>query len=111
MNQGLHHLPQTELMSFLAGVRRVLRPGGLFIVREHDARGDLLSMCDAAHWVFNAVTGVSAAAERTEIRAFRPVLDWRSVLQGAGFADSMLYEVEQVGSISKLSMKYRENSY
>lgn len=38
MNQGLHHLPQNEIMKFLAQVRRVLRPGGLFIVREHDAR-------------------------------------------------------------------------
>ena len=33
MNQGLHHLPQDELMSFLADVVRVLRPGGMFIVR------------------------------------------------------------------------------
>ena len=94
MNQGLHHLPQQELMSFLAHVYRVLRPGGLFIVREHDATEELIPMCDAAHWVFNAVTGVSAADERTEVRAFRPILEWRKVLQGAGFCDSMLYDVE-----------------
>ena len=58
MNQGLHHLPQAELMSFLADIFRVLRPGGLFIVREHDATEELKPMCDAAHWVFNAVTGL-----------------------------------------------------
>lgn len=38
MNQGLHHLPHSEIMKFLAQVRRILRPGGLFIVREHNAR-------------------------------------------------------------------------
>jgi len=37
MNQGLHHLPYEQIMRFLAQVRRVLRPGGLFIVREHNA--------------------------------------------------------------------------
>lgn len=47
MNQGLHHLPQHELLAFLASVRRVLRPGGLFIVREHDASDDLIPLCDA----------------------------------------------------------------
>jgi SAM-dependent methyltransferase len=94
MNQGLHHLPQTELMPFLASVVRVLRPGGLLIVREHNATKDLIAMCDAAHWVFNAVSGVSAADERTEVRAFRSVLEWREVLEGAGLRDSLLYEVE-----------------
>lgn len=38
MNQGLHHLPREEIMKFLSQVYRVLRPGGLFIVREHDAK-------------------------------------------------------------------------
>jgi len=38
MNQGLHHLPQSQILPFLAQVRRILRPGGLLIVREHNAR-------------------------------------------------------------------------
>ena len=79
MNQGLHHLPQTKLLAFLASVRRVLRPGGLFIIREHDAAEYLIPMCDAAHLVFNCVTGVSATEEKAEIRAFRPILEWRKV--------------------------------
>ena len=94
MNQGLHHLPQAELMSFLADVFRVLRPGGLLIVREHDATEELKIMCDAAHWVFNAVTGVSPSEEANELRCFRSILEWRRVLQGAGFVDSLLYDVE-----------------
>lgn len=40
-------------------VVRVLRPGGLFIVREHDASPELMPMLDLAHSVFNAVMGVT----------------------------------------------------
>jgi hypothetical protein len=28
-------------------------------VREHNATEALITLCDAAHWVFNAVSGVS----------------------------------------------------
>lgn len=38
MNQGLHHLPYEEISKFLGEVLRILRPGGLFIMREHDAK-------------------------------------------------------------------------
>ena len=43
INQGLHHLPPASLPRFLRGVRRMLRPGGIFIVREHDATPELVS--------------------------------------------------------------------
>jgi hypothetical protein len=59
MNQGLHHLRPEQLPLFLHAVSRVLRPGGLFIVREHDmADAALRPVLDCAHMVFNAVTGV-----------------------------------------------------
>lgn len=94
MNQGLHHLPQNRLHVFLSEVRRVLRGDGIFIVREHDATDNLLPMLDLAHSVYNAVTGVSLRGERSEIRAFRPVLEWRRIIEAAGFVDTMLYEME-----------------
>ena len=95
MNQGLHHIPQTRLMGFLAEIYRILRPGGLFIVREHDAVDALMPMLDLAHSVFNVVGGVSLRDERNEIRAFRPLLEWRRIVESAGFVDTMLYEVEE----------------
>eukprot|EP00026_Physarum_polycephalum_P000921 Phypoly_transcript_00922.p1 GENE.Phypoly_transcript_00922~~Phypoly_transcript_00922.p1 ORF type:complete len:1281 (-),score=247.58 Phypoly_transcript_00922:48-3377(-) len=101
MNQGLHHLPREEIMKFLSQVYRILRPGGLFIVREHDAKPadnikgtnehDLIPMLDIAHSVFNVVTGVAFNEERAEIRGFRSVLQWREILEAAGFVDTMLY--------------------
>ena len=95
MHQGLHHLPQAEIEPFLRDVHRMLRPAGLFIVREHDASLGLIPMLDMAHSIFNAVTGVSAADERGEIRAFRPVLEWRAIIESVGFVDTMVYEIEK----------------
>ncbi|CAE8659898.1 unnamed protein product [Polarella glacialis] len=94
MMQGLHHLRQNRLLPFLAEVVRVLRPGGLFIVREHDASEELMPMLDLAHSVFNAVLGVTDPEEEKEIRAFRSLLDWRAVVEASGLRDSLLYEME-----------------
>ena len=48
-------------------------------------------MLDIAHSVFNVVTGVPFNEERAELRAFRSVLQWREIVEAAGFIDSMLY--------------------
>jgi len=100
MNQGLHHIPPEKLYGFLTQVMRILRPGGIFIIREHDlelneSEGKVpYSMLDLAHSVFNAVTGVSVQDEIEEVRAFRSILEWREILENMGFIDSLVYEVE-----------------
>ena len=115
MNQGLHHIPLEKLYGFLTEIMRTLRPGGIFIIREHDLRlipAQTLSstklgggeagldgktpypMLDLAHSVFNAVTGVSVKDETEEIRAFRPILEWREILENVGFVDTLVYELE-----------------
>ena len=95
LNQGLHHQPQDKLMQFLSEIYRILRPNGLFIVREHDAVPELYPMLYLAHSVFNAVTGVTLNDEMKEIRAFRPILEWREIIENAGFQDSLIYEMEK----------------
>lgn len=86
-------------------MKRVLRPGGIFIFREHDlhlqghgassATSAPVAMLDLAHSVFNAVTGVSIDEEANEIRAFRPIFEWRRIMAKMGLVDSMLYGFEQ----------------
>ena len=95
MNQGLHHQRQDRIMGFLSEVHRILRPGGLFIVREHNASPELYPTLYLAHSVFNAVTGRTLQEERTEIRAFRSIMEWRLIIEKAGFQDSFLYEIEK----------------
>ncbi len=94
LNQGLHHLLPEQLSYFLAAVYRVLRPGALFIIREHDLdthkHPHLLPMLDCAHMVFNAGTGVPLQMERDEIRGFRSNAEWRVILERAGFRDTLV---------------------
>ena len=89
MMQGLHHIPQQHLPGFLQEVVRVLRPGGLFLFREHDALPALMPMLELAHSVFNAVMGVTDKEEEMELRAFRPLSEWRQILETTGLEDSM----------------------
>ncbi len=105
MNQGLHHIPLENLFGFLREVMRMLKCGGVFIIREHDLKlssaevphGDgktPYAMLDLAHSVFNAVTGVAVKDEIEEIRAFRSILEWRKILESLGFVDTLVYEIE-----------------
>ena len=95
LNQGLHHFPQESIMPFLYEVRRILRKGGLFIIREHNAVPELIPSLDIAHSIFNVVTGVSVISNREEIRAFRPLLEWRKIIESTGLTDTYLYAMEE----------------
>lgn len=82
---GLHHFPKDKLDAFLNDVRRVLRPGGHFLLVDHDIQDEVsLSMAYMAHMIFNAVTGASLQEEMTEIRNFQPMTHWRDRLAKAG---------------------------
>lgn len=52
------------MQKFLKEVRRVLRPGGYFIFREHNCTPELLPLLDLAHSTFNAITGVPLSEEK-----------------------------------------------
>mmetsp|Transcript_5607 Transcript_5607/g.16669 ORF Transcript_5607/g.16669 Transcript_5607/m.16669 type:complete len:826 (+) Transcript_5607:58-2535(+) len=105
INQGLHHIPPARLIPYLREVGRILRPGGVFLIREHDLdldrardrrRGCPVEVLDLAHSVFNAITGVTEAVERAEVRAFRPLSEWRAIVcGGAGLVDAMLEGLEE----------------
>ena len=90
-NQGLHHFPQDTIKPFLLEVNRILRKGGLFMIRVHDGPSDLIPVLDLAHSVLNAVTGVSVADEWKKIRGFRPILEWRRIIESAGLNDTQFY--------------------
>ena len=48
---GLHHFQPFQLPVLFDMVLRLLRPGGMFVIREHDARPDLMPILDLAHSV------------------------------------------------------------
>ncbi len=84
---GLHHIPVEKLDGFVASIERILRPGGQFLLRDHDAHTpELISIVSTAHTVYNAITvGESLEAEMSEYRNFQPLSYWISLLEQHGF--------------------------
>ena len=86
---GLHHMTPEQLRPFLASVQRVLRPGGLFIVRDHDVASPAMrALVSLAHTVFNAGLGESWETNQKELRHFDSVQMWSARMADAGFVDS-----------------------
>lgn len=82
---GLHHMPEASLQPFLQSIARVLRPGGYFIVRDHDVTTPELDRFVAlAHTVFNAGLGESWEANQAEPRYFNSVAYWIENIQTCG---------------------------
>lgn len=84
---GLHHADPAKLEPFIASIRRILKPRGVFILRDHDAKTrDLFAMAYAAHSVFNVIMNRDPlATELTELRHFKPIDDWIKQIEDQGF--------------------------
>lgn len=78
---GLHHAPLDRLDPFIASIHRLMRPGGLFILRDHDvADAYMNAMASLAHAVFNAGLNVPWEVNQRELRHFRSVEEWIEIL-------------------------------
>lgn len=83
---GLHHCPAHALEGFVDSLRRVLAPGGVLLLREHDARDETMRrMVALAHDVFNAGVRLSWDENAAQVRHFRSVDDWIGYLGARGF--------------------------
>ncbi len=86
---GLHHCPREKLAAYIRSIHRVLRPGGLFVLRDHDAcTDDARTFCSLVHTVFNAGLGVSWDTDREELRLFEGVDFWADQVVQGGFEDT-----------------------
>ncbi len=85
---GLHHIQPECLRPFLDSIVRTLRPGGVFVLRDHDVRTpEMDAFVGLAHTVFNAGLGVPWETNRRERRHFAPVAAWVERLAAAGLRD------------------------
>ncbi|UGQ47892.1 FAD-binding protein [Massilia endophytica] len=83
---GLHHMEPEKLAPFLESIARVLRPGGYFVVRDHDVRDESMDQfVSLAHCVFNAGVGEHWATNAAELRFFASVDEWVRRIEAAGF--------------------------
>ena len=84
---GLHHAPSEKLDGFVKSIHRILKPGGSFILMDHDAYNErLVAFADVVHSVFNVATGVLPEDNQKEIRRFHSLQSWISYLDSQGFA-------------------------
>ena len=83
---GFHHCPLEALEGFVDSVRRVLRPGGRLVLREHDVPDEtMFTFVALAHDVFNAGVLLPWADNAAQIRKFRSVPEWTAFVEARGF--------------------------
>lgn len=85
---GLHHCPIEALEPFMRSIHRVLRKGGRFILRDHDAgRPKMATFCSLVHTVFNVGLNESWKFNQDEFRNFKSIEDWCQIVCAMGFED------------------------
>lgn len=85
---GLHHCPLDKLDEFVRSIVRVLRPGGVFILRDHDVTTpQMFTFVSLVHTVFNAGLNETWETNQRELRYFRPIAEWVAYLGERGLAD------------------------
>ncbi|MEO8019696.1 MAG: FAD-binding protein [Pseudomonadota bacterium] len=86
---GLHHIELEKLQPFMKSLWRVLRPGGQFILRDHDVTTpQMFQFVSLVHTVFNAGLLTPWETNQTELRFFVSIDEWVRRLQAIGFVDS-----------------------
>jgi SAM-dependent methyltransferase len=86
---GFHHCPLDRLDGFVGSIHSSLRPGGRFILRDHDVdRPSRWSLVALAHDVYNAGLLISWEETHKQVRLFRSLRDWTDYLNARGFKRS-----------------------
>lgn len=90
---SLHHL--TDLETSLGEARRVLAPGGILLIREHNCRDEYFALfLDLVHYMYAAVIGDEVrlrvasdfeAARESLVAYYRPKEEWARLIEAAGF--------------------------
>jgi SAM-dependent methyltransferase len=83
---GLHHAPRARLDAFVDSIHAALRPGGVFVLRDHDVGdGAQDTFVALAHDVFNAGLGFDWSYNDAELRFFQAIHALESYLSARGF--------------------------
>lgn len=83
---GLHHCEPDRLDAYIASIHRVLRKGGVFVLRDHDAGQEpMRTFVSLVHTVFNAGLGVAWQENLQEMRFFNSLDHWIDVMIRNGF--------------------------
>jgi SAM-dependent methyltransferase len=107
---GLHHFTDEGLLKFIKEVHRILRPDGVFVLRDHNGTESLKPLLHAAHNIFNAVTGVTANAEKNEIRKFRETNEWLNMMTSNGFTTCQMFKAQRYDPTENYLMSFTKEN-
>jgi SAM-dependent methyltransferase len=86
---GLHHCPEAKLDGFIKSIHRILRPGGAFIIRDHDVKtAEMATFVSLVHTVFNVGLNETWEFEANDFKNFKPADEWAAIIEKAGFKDA-----------------------
>ena len=86
---GLHHCRPEKLDGFLQSINRILRPGGSFVIRDHDVKTpEMATFVSLVHTVFNVGLNESWDFEQRDFKNFKPADEWAKIISAAGFKDA-----------------------
>lgn len=86
---GLHFYTEEQLRDIMGFINRVLRKGGLVIIREYDVVNEHRQLfLDVIHSVINLANNVQWPVENKEHRVFKPATEWSSIITAYGFKDT-----------------------
>jgi spermidine synthase len=84
-----HAATPDVLDGFVDSIQRVLRPGGLFILRDHDVKtADMSTFVSLVHTVFNVGTDISWEVEHKDYKKFKSADEWAQYLGQHGLKDT-----------------------
>lgn len=83
---GLHHIDPKNLVPFIQSIQRILRKGGCFILRDHDASTPyMIKFASLIHTVFNLGLNETVETNTNEPRHFNSLVHWENHLYDIGF--------------------------
>jgi ubiquinone/menaquinone biosynthesis C-methylase UbiE len=86
---GLHHCTPSLLDGYIKSIHRILRKGGMFIMRDHDVKTtDMAIFVSLVHTVFNLGLGVPWETNSLEYNSFKSIEEWSNLISSYGFKDS-----------------------
>ncbi len=86
---GLHHCRPEQLNAYIQSIHRILRKGGLFIMRDHDVTTqEMTTFVSLVHTVFNLGLGVSWETDSSEYKSFKSIDEWSTLISSFGFIDA-----------------------
>jgi FAD/FMN-containing dehydrogenase/uncharacterized membrane protein YhaH (DUF805 family)/SAM-dependent methyltransferase len=86
---GLHHCPEELLAGYLKSINRILRKGGLFIIRDHDVKTEEMRVfVSLVHTVFNLGLNETWNKSDSEHKSFKSIEEWSKIICSHGFSDT-----------------------